>query len=102
MPAWIPYTLLRLALFGGGFALFYVLLTPYPMPPLVAPLIAGVGAMLLSVSITYIFFSGLRTRVALEFAEARERDRKRADGTRDADERGEDELVEDEYVDGDT
>lgn len=101
MPAWIPYTALRLALFGGSFALVYVLLTPYPMAPLVAPLLAGVAAMIVSLSVSYIFFARLRHRVALEFAESRERSRKRAEGSIEVDERGEDELVEDDLVDGD-
>lgn len=101
MPAWIPYTALRLVLFGGSFALVYALLAPYPMAPLMAPLIAGVAAMMLSLSVAYIFFPQLRNRVSLEFAESRERSRQRAAGVLETEERGEDELVEDEFVDGD-
>ena len=44
MPAWIPYTLLRLALFGGTFALVYLLLTPYALPTMMAPLLAALAA----------------------------------------------------------
>lgn len=98
MPAWIPYTLLRVALFGVTFAVVYGLLGNYPLPFMVAPLIAAVAATLVSLSVTYIFFSRLRDRVSAEFAASRERSRRREEGVATVDDRGEDELVEDTVV----
>jgi hypothetical protein len=95
VPAWIPYTLLRLALFGGTFALVYVLLAPYPLPPMVAPLVAAVAAVIVSLTISYIFFPTLRNRVSTEFAASRERSRANAEQAPASDERGADERAED-------
>lgn len=95
MPAWIPYTLLRVVLFAGTFAIVYGLLTPYPLPPMTAPLIAGAAAVIVSLSVAYIFFPRLRDRVSVEFAASRERSRQKADGVATSDERGVDERAED-------
>lgn len=98
MPAWIPYTLLRFALFGGTFAIVFGLLGNYPLPFMVAPLLAAVAATLVSLSVTYIFFSRLRDRVSAEFAASRERSRQKEAGIATVDDRGEDELIEDTLV----
>jgi len=94
VPAWIPYTLLRLALFGGVFALVFVLLTPYGMPTITVAVIAAVAAAVVSLTVSYIFFAKLRSRVATELAESRERHRAAA-GVAPGDDRGVDELAED-------
>lgn len=95
MPAWIPYTLLRLALFGGTFALVYVLLAPYGLSTMMVAAVAAVAAALVSLSVSYIFFAPLRNRVSEEFAVRRERGRaKEAEAAAPA-ERGEDERAED-------
>lgn len=99
MPAWIPYTVLRLVLFGATFALIHTLLIQHPMRPMVAPLIAAVGAMIVSLTVAYIFFPKLRNRVSQEFAESRERSKQRAQGVLEIDERGVDELAEDDTID---
>lgn len=89
MPAWIPYTLLRLALFGGTFAILYLLGLHY--------LIAATAAAIIGLSVSYIFFPKLRNRVSEEFAARREAARaKAAAEVRDLDaERGVDERAED-------
>lgn len=89
MPAWIPYTVLRLVLFGGTFALVYVLLAPTDVPRMVAALIAAVAAVIVSMAVSYIFFSKLRDRVASELAASRERAHS-GDDIRGEDERAED------------
>ncbi|MGN6272297.1 MAG: DUF4229 domain-containing protein [Protaetiibacter sp.] len=94
MPAWIPYTLLRLALFGGTFALVFALLGRFALPTMMVALIAGVAAVIVSLTVSYIFFPTLRNRVATEFAASRERSRQKA-GAPSADERGPDERAED-------
>lgn len=85
MPAWIPYTLLRLALFGGVFALLMVLGLEY--------WVAGIFAAIIGVTVSYIFFAPLHGRVTDDIAASR---RKRA-ATPDPQtgERGDDELAED-------
>ena len=85
MPAWIPYTLLRLALFGAVFAILYLLGLHY--------LLAAAVAAIVGLTVSYIFFPGLRDRVAREFAERR--DRRRADADDPDAARGEDEHAED-------
>jgi hypothetical protein len=95
VPAWIPYTLLRLALFGATFALVFVLLNPYALPTMVAVLVAATAAVIVSLTVSYIFFSTLRGRVATEFAASRERSRAKAGTASAADERGVDERAED-------
>lgn len=95
MPAWIPYTLLRLALFGGTFTLVYVLLQQYAVAAMLSAVIAAVAAVIVSFSVAYIFFPGLRNRVATEFAATRERSREKADAASGDDERGVDERAED-------
>ncbi|PZQ89477.1 MAG: DUF4229 domain-containing protein [Leifsonia xyli] len=87
MPAWIPYTLLRLALFGGTFAILYLFEVPY--------WIAAIAAAIIGLAISYIFFPTLRNRVSEELVASRERSRAKADATRGADERGADERAED-------
>ncbi len=94
MPAWIPYTLLRLALFGGTFALVYALLAAYPLPAMLAPLLAAIAAVIVSPTVSYIFSPTRRNRVAAEFAASRERSRQKA-GAPTSDERGPDEHAED-------
>ena len=90
MPAWIPYTLLRLALFGAAFALLYLLGFGYFWSALIA--------IIVGFTVAYIFFPTLRNRVSIEFGEARDR---RRDADADAataparDERGVDERAED-------
>ncbi|MFT4028262.1 MAG: DUF4229 domain-containing protein [Protaetiibacter sp.] len=96
MPAWIPYTLLRLGLFGGTFALVYVLLSPYALPAIVVAVVAAVAATLVSLTVAYLFFPALRDRVAEEFAASRERSRTKADSAAaSGDDRGVDERAED-------
>ncbi|MCS0499729.1 DUF4229 domain-containing protein [Protaetiibacter mangrovi] len=85
MPAWIPYTLLRLALFGGTFALLYLVGLPYWL--------AAIVATVIGLTVAYIFFPTLRNRVSTEFAEGRER--ARAKQAPVSDERGVDERAED-------
>ena len=85
MPAWIPYTLLRLALFGGTFALLWFLRVDYWW--------AAIAAAVVGLTVSYIFFPTLRDRVAFELAESRER---RAGGSAvRTEERGVDEEAED-------
>lgn len=88
MPAWIPYTLLRLALFGGTFALLWYLGLDY--------LWAALAAAVVGLTVSYIFFPTLRNRVSTELAESREK-RSGADErtTAPADDRGVDEEAED-------
>ncbi len=85
MPAWIPYTVLRLALFGGVFVILWLLQVPY--------WIAAIAAAIIGLTVSYIFFPGLRDRVARELAERR--DRRRADHAEPDEARGEDEHAED-------
>lgn len=88
MPAWIPYTLLRLALFGGTFAILYLLGVPY--------LWAAIAAAVVGLTLSYIFFPTLRHRVSAELAESRARRGAADEGTAlRTDERGVDEAAED-------
>ncbi len=88
MPAWIPYTLLRLALFGAVFSVLMLLGVHY--------LIAAAAAAIIGLTVSYIFFPTLRNRVAMEFAASREAARAKADRAGSgADERGVDERAED-------
>lgn len=88
MPAWIPYTLLRLALFGAVFGILFLLGVHY--------LIAAAAAAIIGLTVSYIFFPVLRNRVAAEFAASREAARAKADRQPDAaDARGVDERAED-------
>lgn len=89
MPAWIPYTLLRLALFGGTFALLWFLGVDY--------LWAAIAAAVVGLTVSYIFFPTLRNRVSTELAESRAR-RNAASGAASPaqpDDRGVDEAAED-------
>lgn len=89
MTAWIPYTLLRLALFGGTFTILYLLGLHY--------LLAAAVAAIVGLTVSYIFFPKLRNRVSEEFAARREAAREKdAARVRDLDsERGVDERAED-------
>lgn len=69
MRAWILYSALRVGVFLVLFALLFGLTTTIGLQP--AWLIAAVVAALLALCISYIFFRGLRERVALDVAKAR-------------------------------
>jgi uncharacterized membrane protein len=71
VPAWIPYTLVRV----GLFALVFVVLMLVGLEGWLAAIIAAVLAFLVS----YIFVRGLRARVAAELAAARANTDKRPD-----------------------
>ena len=88
MPAWIPYTLLRLALFGGTFAVLMLLGLDYWW--------AAIAAAVVGLTVSYIFFPTLRNRVSIELAESRAR-RADPDATSPAvvEEPGVDEQAED-------
>jgi hypothetical protein len=77
MRPWIAYTLVRVGLFAVSFVVLYLL----GLEPWLAALLAAALGFL----IAYIFFRGLRGRVAGELAAARANTDKRPD-----------ELVEDE------
>ncbi len=85
MPAWIPYTLLRLGLFGGVFAVLWLLRVDYWL--------AAIFAAIISLTISYIFFAPLHSRVSDEISASRRPSPKKEE--RPEDERGEDELAED-------
>ena len=85
MPAWIPYTLLRVGLFGGTFAVLFLLGVEY--------WIAAIAGAVVGLTVSYIFFPRLRNRVAEEFAAACARSSGDEDGS--APIRGEDEEAED-------
>ena len=87
MPAWIPYTLLRLALFGGTFVILYLLGLDY--------LWAAIAAAVVGLTVSYIVFPTLRTRVSVELADCRARRAAAADASVHTDERGVDEAAED-------
>lgn len=88
MPAWIPYTVLRLAVFVGAFAILMALGVHYAL--------AAVVAAVVGLTVAYIFFPTLRNRVSAELAESRAR-RAEADGAaaRPESARGVDEQAED-------
>ena len=89
MPAWIPYTALRLGLFGATFALLMLLQVHY--------VVAAAAGAVVGLTISYIFFPTLRDRVSEELAASRERRSAAADAD-DAQriaERGVDEQAED-------
>jgi uncharacterized membrane protein len=71
VPAWIPYTLVRV----GLFALTFVVLMLVGLEGWLAAILAAVLAFLVS----YIFFRGMRARVATELAAARANSDKRRD-----------------------
>jgi len=95
VPAWIPYTLLRLALLGGTFALVFVLLGRYALPTTMVAVVAALAGAIVSLTVSYIFFPKLRARVGAEFAASRERSRATAGTASADDERGVDERAED-------
>lgn len=63
MRAWIPYTIVRV----GLFAISFVVLMLVGLQIWLAALLAAAIGFLVS----YIFFRGMRTRVATELADAR-------------------------------
>jgi membrane protein implicated in regulation of membrane protease activity len=67
MRPWIAYTLVRLGLFAVFFALLYLLGVPWWLAAILA---AALGFL-----IAYIFFRGLRARMATELAQARSGER---------------------------
>jgi len=71
MRPWIAYTLVRV----GLFALFFAVLSLLGLPWWAAALIAAA----MGFCVAYIFFRGLRTRVAGELAAARASTDKRPD-----------------------
>ena len=71
MPAWIPFTLVRVGLFAAVF----VVLMLVGLEGWLAAIVAAIIAFLVS----YIFFRGMRSRVATELADARTKTDKRPD-----------------------
>jgi hypothetical protein len=72
---WIQYSLVRLGIFLGAFAVLYLLL-PAPLESigvvgLAVVVIAAVIAAVIALTISYIFFGTLRDRVAVDLAERR-------------------------------
>lgn len=63
MPTWITYTLIRI----GLFAVLFVVLMLVGLEGWLAAILAALIAFLVS----YIFFRGMRARVAAELAESR-------------------------------
>lgn len=63
MRPWIAYTLVRLGLFAVFFAVLFLLGVPWWLAAILA---AALGFL-----VAYIFFRGLRARVAAELAQAR-------------------------------
>jgi hypothetical protein len=63
VPAWIPYTALRLGVFAAALALLLVLQVTW--------WIAAVAAAVIGFCVSYLFFPALRGRVALELHAAR-------------------------------
>ncbi|TXK18586.1 DUF4229 domain-containing protein [Homoserinibacter sp. GY 40078] len=90
MPAWILYSLIRIALFAGSFAVLMLLQ--------VHIVISAAVAAIVGLTISYIFFAPLRARMAAEIAESRTRrgDRDGSDEVRGIDEDAEDALLESE------
>jgi membrane protein implicated in regulation of membrane protease activity len=66
MRPWIAYTLVRVGLFAATFAVLLLLGLPWWLAAVVA---AAIGFC-----VAYIFFRGLRQRVATDLAAARSRD----------------------------
>lgn len=71
MRPWIAYTLVRVGLFAAAFAILYVLGVPWWLAALLA---AAIGFC-----VGYIFFRGLRERVAAELLASRTSTDKRPD-----------------------
>jgi membrane protein implicated in regulation of membrane protease activity len=71
MRPWITYTLVRVGLFAAFFAVLYLIGLEWWL--------AAVIAAALGFCVAYIFFRGLRTRVAADLAAARARTDKRPD-----------------------
>jgi uncharacterized membrane protein len=71
VPAWIPFTLVRV----GLFAVVFVVLMLVGLEGWLAAIVAAIIAFLVS----YIFFRGMRARVATELADARAKTDKRPD-----------------------
>jgi hypothetical protein len=88
MRAWILYSGIRIGLFAVLFVVLYALTASLGVA--VPWLIAGIGAAVLAFCISYIFLTPLRTRVAVQVAEART-----STGTKRAVVAGSDEDAED-------
>jgi hypothetical protein len=71
MPSWLVYTGLRLAIFGGTFALLYLLGIEW--------WIAAVAAAIIGLCVSYLALGGLRARVAESLAAARAKPRSSPD-----------------------
>lgn len=71
MRPWIAYTLVRVGLFALFFAVLFVIGLPWWL--------AGIVAAALGFCVAYIFFRGLRLKVAAELAAARVNTDKRPD-----------------------
>jgi membrane protein implicated in regulation of membrane protease activity len=67
--AWILYSALRLGLFAVLFGILYALTVS--TFPATAWAVAGIGAAILALCVSYIFLKPLRDRVALELVNAR-------------------------------
>ena len=69
MRPWILYSALRVGVFLVLFALLYALTASISLNP--AWLISAIAAAVLALCISYIFFTGLRQRIAADVAAAR-------------------------------
>lgn len=87
MPAWIPYTAIRLALFALVLTVLLLLQVPW--------WIAAIAAALIGFGLGYVLLAPLRDRMARELTRAREA----KDPTRAPARRGSDEDVEDSAAD---
>jgi uncharacterized membrane protein YagU involved in acid resistance len=68
--AWVLYSALRVGVFAVLFGVLYVITSPV-WPGTASWLASAVGAAVLALCISYIFFKPLRERVALSVANAR-------------------------------
>ncbi|MBN9605389.1 MAG: DUF4229 domain-containing protein [Actinomycetales bacterium] len=89
MPAWIPYTAIRLGLFALVLAVLLLLQVPWWL--------AAIAAALIGFGLGYVLLAPLRERMAAELARSRERDATPSAPAR----RGSDEDVEDAASDAD-
>ena len=73
MKPWVAYSLLRVGVFAVAFAALMLANVPWWLSALIAAIIG--------LCVGYIFFGGLRNRVALDIAERRARPAGDADST---------------------
>ena len=73
MKPWVAYSLLRIGVFAVAFAALMLANVPWWLSALIAAIIG--------LCVGYIFFGGLRDRVALDIAERRARPAGDADST---------------------